>query len=126
MGSTNELSIVPRSAPFWVVVEPIETFTVFEMLPPAPVHASVYVFADVSGPTVVLPERAFVPVHAPEAVHDVALVLVHVSVELPPEATVVGLPVKLSVGAGFVGGEDETLTVTLFCAELLLFEHLSV
>jgi hypothetical protein len=109
------------------VVEPIETVTLLEMLPPAPVHASVYVLAEVSGPTVLLPETVFVPVHAPDAVHDVAFVLVHVSVELPPEATVVGLPVKLSVGVGGGGGGvDDTLTVTLFCAEPVLFAHASV
>ncbi|HSC07772.1 MAG TPA: hypothetical protein VLD59_13175 [Steroidobacteraceae bacterium] len=40
-----------------------------------------------------------------------ALVDDHVSIELPPLATVVGFPVNVSVGAG--GGVPLTVTVTL-------------
>ena len=40
------------------------------------------------------------PDHAPEAVHDVALVEVQVSVELPPLETLVGLALIDTVGAG--------------------------
>lgn len=47
-----------------------------------------------------LPEIGFVPVHAPEAVQEAALVLVQVSVEPPPEGTEVGFAVNVSVGAG--------------------------
>jgi hypothetical protein len=40
-----------------------------------------------------------VPAHAPEAVHEVALVEDQVSVEAPPLATLVGLALKDTVGA---------------------------
>jgi hypothetical protein len=40
------------------------------------------------------------PDQAPEAAQDVALVVDHVKVELPPLATVLGLAAKLTVGAG--------------------------
>ena len=43
-----------------------------------------------------------VPVQPPEAVHEVALVELQLRVELPPNATVVGLALKLTVGAGDV------------------------
>ena len=43
---------------------------------------------------------AFVPVQPPVAVHDVALVELHVSVEVPPLAIVVGLAVNVAVGTG--------------------------
>ncbi len=39
------------------------------------------------------------PDQAPEAVHEVALVELQVSVEVPPEATLVGLAVSVTVGA---------------------------
>ncbi len=53
------------------------------------------------------PLVALAPDHAPEAVHEVALVDDHVSVELAPLATVLGLAVSLTVGAG---GVTETVT----------------
>ena len=43
-----------------------------------------------------------VPDQPPEAVHEVALVELQLRVELPPNATVVGLALKLAVGAGVV------------------------
>jgi hypothetical protein len=43
---------------------------------------------------------ALAPPQPPEAVHDVALVELHVSVEAPPLATEVGLAVRVTVGAG--------------------------
>jgi hypothetical protein len=48
-----------------------------------------------------------VPLQPPEAVHDVALVEVQVSVEDPPLATAVGLAISVAVGTGL------TVTVTL-------------
>ena len=50
-----------------------------------------------------------VPVQPPEAVHEVALVELQLRVELPPNATVVGLALKLAVGAGVV-----TVTVAVW------------
>jgi hypothetical protein len=49
-----------------------------------------------------VPPIASVPLHPPDAVHDVALVEDQDSVELPPFATVLGLALKLTVGAGEV------------------------
>ena len=55
------------------------------------------------------PAAAFAPDQPPEAVHDVALVVTHVSVELPPEATAVGFAVNVSVGAGVSVGHNAVL-----------------
>ena len=55
-------------------------------------------------------ENAFVPVNVPpEAVHDVALVDDHVSVELCPAFIEVGDAVSVTIGAGVVGGGVEPL-----------------
>ena len=48
------------------------------------------------------------PDHAPEAVQEVALVEDQLNVDAPPLATVLGLAVRVSVGAG---GVTETVTV---------------
>ena len=48
------------------------------------------------------PLVALAPDQAPEAVHEVALVAVQVNVEVPPLTTVLGLALKLIVGAGAV------------------------
>ncbi len=53
------------------------------------------------------PLTALLPDQAPEAVHEVALVEDQVSVEPLPFATVLGLAIKLTVGAGVV---TETVT----------------
>ena len=49
-----------------------------------------------------LPETAFAPLHPPVAVQAVALVLVQVSVLVPPAATDSGLAVSVTTGAGAV------------------------
>ena len=48
------------------------------------------------------PLTALLPDQAPEAVHEVALVDVQLNVEAPPLAMVLGLAVKLTVGAAAV------------------------
>ena len=48
------------------------------------------------------PLAVLLPDQAPEAVQEVALVADQVNVELPPLATVLGLAVKVTVGAGEV------------------------
>jgi hypothetical protein len=65
----------------------------------------------VSGPTPVVPEIALLPVHPPLAVHVFALVVVQLSVELPPLAMLSGDADIATVGAGGV-----TVTETLLCA----------
>ncbi len=52
------------------------------------------------------------PLQPPEAVHDVALVELHVSVEVPPLATDVGFAASVTVGA--------CITVTMAVATLLM------
>jgi hypothetical protein len=64
------------------------------------------------GVTVAVPLVAFVPLHAPLAVHDVAFVLDHVSVEDWPSAIDVGLSETVTVGAG-------GLTVSVAAAALV-------
>ena len=54
------------------------------------------------------PLMALVPDQAPEAVHEVALLDDHVSVEDAPLAIVLGLALKLTVAVGVA----ETVTVT--------------
>ena len=85
----------------------IPTVTVFELEPPAPEQLNVYVPALVSAPVDCVPDVALLPDHEPLAVHDVALVLDHVSVDDPPEATLVGEALSETVGAG------ATVTVAL-------------
>jgi hypothetical protein len=67
--------------------------------------------AALSAPVVALPLMSFVPLQPPEAVHEVALVLLHVRVDVPPDATLVGLAVSFTVGAG-----DVTVTVAAAAA----------
>jgi len=60
----------------------------------------------VSAPVDWAPLVALLPDHPPEAVQAVALAEVHVSVELPAEAIVLGLALKVTLGA-----DDVTDTV---------------
>ena len=62
--------------------------------PPGPAQTSEYAVAAVNGPVLWLPLAASVPLQPPDAVHESALVDVHVKVEAPPEATAVGVAVK--------------------------------
>jgi len=59
------------------------------------------------GATVSVPLVASVPVQPPDAVHDVALVLDQVKVELSPVVIVAGVAFNVTVGA------DADLTVTV-------------
>lgn len=51
-------------------------------------------------PVETVPPVACVPLQPAEAVHEVALVVLQVSVEALPVATLVGLAVNVTVGAG--------------------------
>ena len=53
-----------------------------------------------SAPVDWLPLVVLLPVHAPLAVHELALVLDQLSVLLPPELMLAGVAVKLTVGSG--------------------------
>ena len=78
------------------------TATVADALavPPSPVQARVNMLVAVNAPLDWLPEIALLPVHAPEARQEAALVEDQVSVEDPPLAIDVGLAVSDTVGAG--------------------------
>ena len=58
----------------------------------------------VKAPVEAEPEVAWAPDHEPDAVHDVALVELQVSVEALPETTEVGEAVRETVGAGVASG----------------------
>ncbi|HKW84378.1 MAG TPA: hypothetical protein VJN68_11565 [Burkholderiaceae bacterium] len=54
------------------------------VVPPEPLQVNVYVVADVSAPVLAVPDVPLLPLHPPDAVHDVAFVDDHDSVlELP-------------------------------------------
>lgn len=81
-------------------------------LPPVPVQANVYVALLVRAPMDCDPLIDLLPLHCPDAVQDDALVDDHDRVELLPLAMLLGLALKLTVGAG-------ELTVTVAdCAAL--------
>ena len=84
-----------------VAVGMILTRTVDALLvPPVPVQVKEYELGIVIAPVLCVPLVALAPLQAPEAVHEVALVELHVSVELPPPATEVGFAANVTVGAG--------------------------
>jgi hypothetical protein len=70
----------------------------------------------VIGPVVCDPLRFFIPLHASEAAHDVALLLLQASVAGLPELTVLGVARMLTVGAAaLTGGGAGCVTTT--CAD---------
>jgi hypothetical protein len=69
-------------------------------LPPRPIQDNVYEVVPATGPVLWLPLAASAPLHPPEAVQDVALSEVHVSVDDAPAATADGDAVKVTLGAG--------------------------
>jgi hypothetical protein len=81
-----------------------ETVTVADWLalPPAPVQVSANLVFVVRAAVLWEPLVALLPVQPPEAVQDVALVEDQVRVEVAPLATVLGLAVRVTAGAGVV------------------------
>ena len=77
-------------------------------LPPGPVQLSVNILVSLNGPTLSLPDVGLLPDHAPPALHEVALVVDQLNVEVPLALTVVGLAVSVMVGRG--GGATVTVT----------------
>jgi hypothetical protein len=75
------------------------------LVPPAPVQANEYDVVAVRGPVFWLPPAASAPLQPPEAVQEVALDELHVSVETPPTATTGRFATNVAVGT--------TLTVTV-------------
>jgi hypothetical protein len=73
-----------------------------ELTPPGPVHSSEYEVAVLRAPVPWLPLVPRGPLQPPEAVHEVALVELHVNVAAPPAATTVGAAVNVTVGMGII------------------------
>lgn len=65
-----------------------------------------------SAPVDALPLVAFVPLQPADAVHADAFALLQVSVDAPPDARLVGLAARVTVGSGG-GAEGVTVTETL-------------
>jgi len=65
-----------------------------------------------SAPVLSLPDVPLLPFHEPDAVQLDAFVAFHVSVEAPPDGTLPGEAVNVSVGA-----DDVTVTVAVFVTE---------
>jgi hypothetical protein len=84
------------------VGEVTETVADCAALPPLPVHERPYVALAVSVPVLCDPLTALPPDQAPEAVQEVALVDDQLNTEALPRATVLGLAVRVTVGAGAV------------------------
>ena len=78
-------------------------FTVITALPwavpPSPEQLSVYVPVALSAPVEDVPDVGFVPLQAPDALQDLALVVLQVIVLDAPALTVVGVALKAIVGA---------------------------
>jgi hypothetical protein len=85
------------------------TFTVAlaAVVPPALAQLSVKVVLAARFPVEAVPLFAFVPVHPPVAVHEVAPVDVQVSVDALPLVTVVGLAAIVTVGFAVASGVAE-------------------
>jgi hypothetical protein len=81
------------------------------LVPPEPLHVIEYVALAVSVPVDWLPLAARLPLHAPDAVHEVALVELQVSVEALPVPILVGLADRVTVGALGAGAVTTTLAV---------------
>jgi len=77
----------------------METVADCAALPPGPEQVSTYVAPLLRAPVDWEPLTGLLPAQAPEAVHEVALRAFQVSVELSPLATVLGLALRLTVGA---------------------------
>ena len=76
-----------------------DTVVDWTAVPPGPTHVNRYVSLCVRAPVDWAPLTALAPDQPPEAVQVVASAEVHVRVELPPEAMVLGLAVMLTAGA---------------------------
>jgi len=93
---------------------PAVTVTDWLVVPPVPVQANVKVVVELIAAVVAEPLSGLLPVQPPLAVHEVALLLDHVSCVVLPTMTEVGLAVSVTVGAG---GAALTVTVALFVTE---------
>jgi hypothetical protein len=93
------------TAPLEIVTVAVATL----LVPPAPLQLNEYAVVVVSAPVLCVPLAAFAPLQPPEAVHAVALVELHVSVEAPPLATTVGFAAIVAVGTMLTSTVDTGL-----------------
>ena len=70
--------------------------------PPVPVQVKVYFVAEVTGEVALEPVVPIDPLHPPDAVQEVALVEDQFNIDVVPFATVLGLALRLTAGAGVV------------------------
>jgi hypothetical protein len=84
------------------VAAPTVTVSDCFALPPSPVQVSIKVWSVLSGTVVCEPISALLPDQAPEAVQELALADDQLSAEVAPFVTVLGLALKLTVGADAV------------------------
>jgi hypothetical protein len=79
------------------------------LVPPKPVHSSVYAAGIVNAPVLMLPLVGWAPLQPPLAVHEVAFVELHVNIEALPLAIDPGMAVRDAVGTGggTGGGAEE-------------------
>ncbi len=114
--AANVMTGVGGGGAFTVTVMPCVTD------PPGPLHDRLNAVVAVRPATPCEPVRLLVPVHAvllgeDEAVQDVAFVLDHVIVVEPPELTVVGFALMVTVT---VGGGGAAVTITTIASRALL------
>jgi hypothetical protein len=79
-----------------------ETVADCDAEPPVPLQVNVNVVAVVSAGVVWVPLVPSAPLQPPDAVQAVALVETQIRVDVPPLATVLGLAVSVTAGAGVV------------------------
>lgn len=94
----------------------MRTETDCEPLPPGPVQFRVNVLSAASAELVSVPEVALVPVHAPDAAQDVALVADQVNDVVAPLATETGVAVNVTTGAGGAGATNKPYVPALATA----------
>ncbi len=82
------------TAPFEIVTVAVAKL----LVPPAPLQVKEYDVVTASAAVLWLPLVLSVPLQPPDAVHDDALVELHVSIEVPPVTTTVGYATNVAVG----------------------------
>ena len=75
------------------------------LVPPGPVHVKEKVVLADSAPVLCVPLTPSVPLHPPEALHEVAFAELHVSIADSPASIVVCDAVNVAVGGDEAGGE---------------------
>lgn len=72
------------------------------LAPPEPEQVSEYALGRLRAPVLCTPLVGKLPLHPPDAMQDVALAELQVSIEAPPPATTIGLAASVTVAAGMM------------------------